>query len=155
MQASNHPRKATCGLWEENLIDRVYNLPIKLGGRVTDSVKFFALENLPFDILIGNPTLREWEAELSWKTHVFSIQPNKSSTDRIQSTWKTFSGTTLAQSNCGKHSLRALFTNESKSKKRRGRLGARERSVPNRQGLTSKFSSAYRNRRSVSRKYNK
>ena len=55
-------------------------------------MKFFALENLPFDILVGNPTLREWEAELSWKTHVFSIQPNKSSTDRIQSTWKTFNG---------------------------------------------------------------
>ena len=74
------------------LIDKVYLLPIQIGGHTTDPVKFFSLENLPFDILIGNPTLREWEAELSWKTHIFSMQPNKSSAERIQSTWKTFTG---------------------------------------------------------------
>ena len=135
------------------LIDRVYNLPIKLGGRVTDSVKFFALENLPFDILIGNPTLREWEAELSWKTHVFSIQPNKSSTDRIQSTWKTFSGQhwrkPIALVTVENTVLEPFSQTRVKVKSGEGDWEARERSVglitPNRskQVLTSKFSSAY------------
>ena len=46
-------------------IDEVLQIPVKLGGQWTDPVKFFVLKNLPFDILIGNPGLTLWEADLS------------------------------------------------------------------------------------------
>ena len=74
------------------LVDKVLEFPIFIGGVRTDPIKFFILENLPFDILIGNPTLEDWEAVLSWRTKVFSLQPVKNSKERFQTNWKTFHG---------------------------------------------------------------
>jgi hypothetical protein len=65
-------------------INEVLRIPIKLGGQWTDTIKFFILKNLPFDILIGNPALEGWKANLSWETKTFSMQPRKASTNRIQ-----------------------------------------------------------------------
>jgi hypothetical protein len=73
-------------------INEVLNLSLKIGGRRTDLMKFFILKNLPFDILIGNPGLTEWEADLSWKSKLFSLRPSRESTDRIQVNWRNFVG---------------------------------------------------------------
>ena len=73
-------------------VDKVFHIPIQLAGKWTDPIKFFTLENLPFDILIGNPTLERWEADLSWKTFIFSMRPKESSEDRIETKWKVFRG---------------------------------------------------------------
>ncbi len=77
---------------DKSAINEIVRIPIKLGGQWTDSMKFFILKNLPFDVLIGNPALDELDAELSWKTRLFSIRPRKARDGRIQVNWKNFAG---------------------------------------------------------------
>ena len=77
---------------ERALINETLTLPIRLGGQWTNPIKFFILKNLPFEVLVGNPTLREWGAELSWETHRFSMRPKGATSDRLQVSWKNFSG---------------------------------------------------------------
>ena len=62
------------------LVDKVFFLPLKISDRWIDRAKFFVLDHLPFDVLVGNPTLREWEADLSWKTHVFQYNRTRART---------------------------------------------------------------------------
>ena len=77
---------------ERAVLNETLTLPLQLGGQWTDPIKFFILKNLPFDVLIGNTTLKEWKADLSWDTHQFSMKPRKDVSERIQVGWKNFSG---------------------------------------------------------------
>ena len=54
-------------------IRETITVPIKLEGQWTNEITFFILQNLPFDILIGNPTLYEWQAQMEWKTKTISL----------------------------------------------------------------------------------
>jgi hypothetical protein len=71
-------------------ISDVTDIALELGGEWTDPLKFFVLQNLPFDILVGNPGLTKWEADLSWKTKSFSMRPRASSGERIEVGWKNY-----------------------------------------------------------------
>ena len=73
-------------------LNRMVIVPLKVGEVVTDPVQFYVLAGLPFDMLIGNPTLKIWEAELSWHRKIFSFQPKVLDKARIWTKWSTFVG---------------------------------------------------------------
>ena len=77
-------------------LSRTFNIPLDFEGQVTDPVLLSALPNLPFDVLIGNPTLKRWKVDLSWvdlswATKTFSFQPTKGS-ERYTTKWTSFHG---------------------------------------------------------------
>ena len=76
---------------EKTLVNETFSTTHLIGGHETDPIKFFALQNLPFDILIGNPALKEWGAELSWQRRTSSPKPKKGG-QRIETSWRNFQG---------------------------------------------------------------
>src|SRR5690349_23544303 len=53
------------------------SLKLQLGEETADEVEFLALDDLPFDFIIGNKTCRNWNAKLSWGDLKFEAKPNK------------------------------------------------------------------------------
>lgn len=73
-------------------LNRTFRFPIKFGDHHTDPVTFYVMDNLPFDLLIGNPTLKRWQATLSWETQTLSLKPKSAENIRIKTCWATYTG---------------------------------------------------------------
>jgi hypothetical protein len=73
-------------------LNRVVELSLKFDDIRTDVVRFYVMQGLPFDLLIGNPTLKTWDATLSWGEKTFSFRPRAQSSERVQTKWSTFVG---------------------------------------------------------------
>lgn len=73
-------------------IRETITIPLKLNEQETQRVKFFILQNLPFDILIGNPTLYEWNAIMEWKTKTITLQPFINKEKKLELQWHAYKG---------------------------------------------------------------
>ena len=87
-----HPVRIKVANGVRTELDQVFKLPIFFGKDRTDPVAFYVMPNLPFDLLIGNPTLERWDAKLAWGNHSFSFRPNAAQERRIEVGWSTFTG---------------------------------------------------------------
>ena len=59
-------------------LDRTFRIPLKFGAVSADPIICYVIDGLPFDVLIGNPTMDKWQAVLSWATKTFKFQPKAS-----------------------------------------------------------------------------
>jgi hypothetical protein len=55
-------------------------------------------QNLPFDMLIGNPTLYKWKTELSWHGKTMTITPKTNSSEKLNN-MEIIQRSTLAKTN--------------------------------------------------------
>ena len=56
------------------------------------------LDDLPFDVILGNRTCKKWKSALTWETDMFEAQPNENDVRRVSVDWELYHGQHWRQS---------------------------------------------------------
>ena len=67
----------------KNIIDKAIKLSLHIGGVKSDIRTFMILDDLPFDVILGNRTCKKWKSALTWETDMFEAQPNENDVRRV------------------------------------------------------------------------
>lgn len=75
----------------KSIVREAMPLKLRLYDEVTEQVDFLMLEDLPFDFIFGNATLKKWKGVIDWEKNTVSVTPG-SDKKRLTIDWNTYCG---------------------------------------------------------------
>ena len=72
-------------------INTCIKIALEIENKQTKQISFFIMKKLPFDMIIGNPTLIEWKASLSWESYILTLSLSSKSAP-LHIKWKNYRG---------------------------------------------------------------
>ena len=76
---------------KKSTVREVMPLRLRFDNETAELTDFLTLDDLPFDFILGNETLRKWKGIIDWEKNVVSITPGPQS-KRLTMDWNVYCG---------------------------------------------------------------